>query len=99
MRQSRRRYQPAPSRGGIDDDLPLATDSAPVEVPHVTTPSRLNPLGLKGAGEGGTIPAIAALLSAVESALEPFGVRIADAPITPECIVALIGEAVRGSAR
>ncbi len=79
--------------------LPLATDSPPVEVLHMTTPSPLNPLGLKGAGEGGTIPAIAALLSAVENALEPFGVRIAEAPITPERIVALIAEATRGSAR
>jgi carbon-monoxide dehydrogenase large subunit len=62
----------------------------------MTTPSPLNPLGLKGAGEGGTIPAIAALLSAVENALTPFGVRIAEAPITPARIVALVGEAARG---
>jgi carbon-monoxide dehydrogenase large subunit len=73
--------------------LPLATDSPAVEVLHMTTPSPLNPLGLKGAGEGGTIPAIAALLSAVEDALAPFGVHIAEAPITPARIVALIGEA------
>jgi aerobic carbon-monoxide dehydrogenase large subunit len=79
--------------------LPLATDSPKVEVLHMTTPSPLNPLGLKGAGEGGTIPAIAALLSAVESALTPFGVRIAEAPITPERIVALIAEAARGGGR
>ncbi len=79
--------------------LPLATDSPAVEVLHMTTPSPLNPLGLKGAGEGGTIPAIAALLSAVENALAPFGVHIAEAPITPERIVALIGEAARARAR
>jgi aerobic carbon-monoxide dehydrogenase large subunit len=76
--------------------LPLATEAPDVEVLHMTTPSPLNPLGLKGAGEGGTIPAIAALLSAVENALEPFGVRITEAPITPARIVALIGEAARG---
>jgi len=79
--------------------LPLSTDSPHVEVLHMTTPSPLNPLGLKGAGEGGTIPAIAALLSAVENALEPFGVHIAEAPLTPERIVALIGEAARGRTR
>ena len=79
--------------------LPLATDSPHVEVLHMTTPSPLNPLGLKGAGEGGTIPAIAALLSAVEDALAPFGVHIAEAPITPARIVALLGEAARGSSR
>jgi carbon-monoxide dehydrogenase large subunit len=73
--------------------LPLSTDSPNVEVLHMETPSPLNPLGLKGAGEGGTIPAIATLISAVENALEPFGVRIAEAPITPQRIVALLAEA------
>jgi carbon-monoxide dehydrogenase large subunit len=75
--------------------LPLATDAPNVEVLHMETPSPLNPLGLKGAGEGGTIPAIATLVSAVENALEPFGVRIAEAPITPQRIVALLSEAKR----
>jgi aerobic carbon-monoxide dehydrogenase large subunit len=78
--------------------LPLATDAPPVEVHHMETPSPLNPLGLKGAGEGGTIAAIAALLSAVEDALAPFGVSIAEAPITPQRIVELIAEASRRSA-
>jgi carbon-monoxide dehydrogenase large subunit len=79
--------------------LPLATDAPNVEVMHMETPSPLNPLGLKGAGEGGTIAAIAALLSAVENALEPFGVHIAEAPITPQRIVELLGEAARGRTR
>jgi carbon-monoxide dehydrogenase large subunit len=79
--------------------LPLSTDSPNVEILHMETPSPLNPLGLKGAGEGGTIPAIAALVSAVENALEPFGVRLAEAPITPERIVELLGEAARGRTR
>jgi carbon-monoxide dehydrogenase large subunit len=75
--------------------LPASTDSPNVEILHMETPSPLNPLGVKGAGEGGTIPAIAALISAVENALEPFGVKIAEAPITPARIVALLGEAAR----
>jgi carbon-monoxide dehydrogenase large subunit len=79
--------------------LPLSTDSPNVEILHMETPSPLNPLGLKGAGEGGTIPAIAALVSAVENALEPFGVHICEAPITPERIVELLGEAARGRTR
>jgi len=73
--------------------LPLATDSPAVEVLHMETPSPLNPLGLKGAGEGGTIPAIGTLIAAVENALEPFGVCITEAPITPARIVALLAEA------
>jgi aerobic carbon-monoxide dehydrogenase large subunit len=79
--------------------LPLATDSPNVEILHMETPSPLNPLGLKGAGEGGTIPAIAALVSAVENALEPFGVTIAEAPITPQRIVELLGDAALGRTR
>ena len=45
------------------------------------------------AGEGGTIPAPAAIISAVEDALAPFGVTIAECPITPARIVELIAEA------
>jgi carbon-monoxide dehydrogenase large subunit len=40
--------------------LPGSTDMPPIEILHAETPSPLNPLGMKGAGEGGTIPAIAA---------------------------------------
>ncbi len=70
--------------------LPLATDAPDVEILHMETRSPLNPLGIKGAGEGGTIPAIATLLSAVENALEPFGVRITEAPISAQRIVELL---------
>ena len=68
--------------------------SAP-EVPNVTTlfkqtPSPLNPLGAKGAGEVSTIPTAATLISAIEDALQPFGVRIAQTPITPAKLVELI---------
>ena len=72
--------------------LPLATDVPHVDLLHLETPSPLNPLGIKGAGEGGTIPAIAAIISAVEHALAPFDVRIAEAPISPQRIVELLGE-------
>ena len=70
--------------------LPLATDVPHIEVGHMESPSPLNPLGVKGAGEGGTLPAIAAIVSAIEDALSPFGVRIDEAPITPMRIVELI---------
>ncbi|HUZ74102.1 MAG TPA: xanthine dehydrogenase family protein molybdopterin-binding subunit [Stellaceae bacterium] len=72
--------------------LPTATDMPPVALHHMETPTPLNPLGIKGAGETGTISSIAALLGAVENALAPFGVRIAEAPITPPRIVALLRE-------
>jgi len=70
--------------------LPLAPDVPHIEVAHMESPSPLNPLGVKGAGEGGTLPAIAAIVSAIEDALSPFGVHIDEAPITPMRIVELI---------
>jgi carbon-monoxide dehydrogenase large subunit len=76
--------------------LPLATDVPRIDLVHLETPSPLNPLGIKGAGEGGTIPAIAAIASAVENALAPFGVRIAEVPISPQRIVELLGEHALG---
>lgn len=79
--------------------LPLATDSPNVEILHMETPSPLNPLGIKGAGEGGTIPAIATLISAVENALEPFGVKINEAPLSAARIVELLGDVANGRTR
>jgi aerobic carbon-monoxide dehydrogenase large subunit len=73
--------------------MPTAPDMPPLDVRHTETPSPLNPLGLKGAGEGGTIAAIAAIVGAVENALSPFGIKISEAPITPARIVALVNEA------
>ena len=54
-----------------------------IETLYKETPSPLNPLGVKGVGEAGTIPAAAALISAVEDALTPFSVRIGQVPLTP----------------
>ncbi|MFL5064344.1 MAG: molybdopterin cofactor-binding domain-containing protein [Xanthobacteraceae bacterium] len=70
--------------------LPTAADVPGCRIEHVETPNPLNPLGVKGAGEGGTIPAPAAIISAIEDALMPFSVRFAEAPLTPERIVAAL---------
>jgi carbon-monoxide dehydrogenase large subunit len=70
--------------------LPGSTDVPRVELHHMETPSPLNPIGVKGAGEGGTIPAIAAVIAAVENALTPFNVKITEAPISPARLVELI---------
>ncbi len=53
-------------------------------------PSPLNPLGVKGAGEGGTAGASAAIANAVADALAPLGVNVTRLPLTPERIVRLI---------
>jgi carbon-monoxide dehydrogenase large subunit len=70
--------------------LPSATEVPMVTTLYKQTPSPLNPLGVKGVGEAGTIPAAAALISAIEDALSPFGVRIDHYPLTPRRIVELI---------
>ena len=53
-------------------------------------PSPLNPLGLKGAGEGGCTGAGAALANAVADALAPFGVTIRELPLSPDRVRALV---------
>jgi carbon-monoxide dehydrogenase large subunit len=73
--------------------LPLATEMPRIEIIHIETPSPLNPLGVKGAGEGGTIPAAACMISAIEHALSPFSVRIAEHPVSPARLVELMAQA------
>jgi aerobic carbon-monoxide dehydrogenase large subunit len=79
----------------VDYLLPGSTDMPPIDILHSETPSPLNPLGMKGAGEGGTIPAIAAIIAAVENALAPFGIRINEAPISPARIAQLVSVATK----
>jgi carbon-monoxide dehydrogenase large subunit len=73
--------------------LPGVLDVPGCAIEHVETPNPLNPLGVKGAGEGGTIPAPAAIISAIEDALAPFGVHFAEMPLTPDRIVAALRRA------
>ena len=76
------------------DYLLPTCDTVPVQfiLEHLESPSPLNPLGVKGAGEGGTIGAPAAIASAVEDALHEYGVVIRELPITPQSIhSALVG--------
>jgi aerobic carbon-monoxide dehydrogenase large subunit len=54
---------------------------------HQHTPSPLNPLGVKGVGEGGAVAPPAAIANAISDALAPFGVEFNRTPITPEQIV------------
>ena len=53
------------------------------ELVHMATPTWVNPLGAKGAGESGTIGSIPAVLNAVIDALAPLGIRHLDGPTTP----------------
>ena len=73
--------------------LVTAPEMPPIELIHLESPSPLNPIGVKGVGECGVVPAPAAIVSAIEDALSPFGVHVARAPISPPEIVALIESA------
>ena len=72
--------------------LVTATEMPHVENHYRESPSPLNPLGVKGVGECGVVPVAAAIASAVENALAPFGVHITQTPIFPAELVRLIDE-------
>jgi aerobic carbon-monoxide dehydrogenase large subunit len=64
----------------MDFLIPYASEVPTVETDHLQTPSPLNPLGIKGAGEAGVIPGAAVFASAIEDAE---GIRITRMPISP----------------
>lgn len=84
-----------------DDAQPLTTNLADyllmtsTEIPQIVIAHResstpLNPLGVKGVGESGVLPIPAAIASAVDDALAPFGVRIQQVPIRPNYLFDLL---------
>jgi len=70
----------------MDYAIPRAADVPWLELDRTETPSPVNPLGVKGVGEAGTIGATPALVNAVVDALRPFGVKHIDMPLRPEKI-------------
>jgi aerobic carbon-monoxide dehydrogenase large subunit len=68
----------------MDYAIPKATMMPWIESAHTETPSPVNPLGVKGVGEAGTIGCSPAVVNSVVDALSPFGVRHIDMPMTPE---------------
>jgi carbon-monoxide dehydrogenase large subunit len=70
--------------------LPAAPEIPPIGVHLVMYPSTKNPLGVKGVGESGTVPAAAAIVSGIEDALNNYNVRIDEIPISPARLYQLI---------
>jgi carbon-monoxide dehydrogenase large subunit len=62
------------------------------ELDRTETPTNVNPMGVKGVGEAGTIGATPAIVSAVVDALAPFGVRHIDMPIKPEAVWRIVNQ-------
>ncbi len=70
----------------MDYALPKADDLPSFETDRTETPTPVNPLGIKGAGEMGTIASTPAVANAVLDALAPLGITHLDLPLTPERI-------------
>jgi carbon-monoxide dehydrogenase large subunit len=75
----------------MDYTMPRAHMMPWIESEHTITPTNVNPLGVKGVGEAGTIGASPAVVNSVVDALSHLGVRHIDMPLTPEKIWKLIG--------
>ena len=68
----------------MDYAMPRADDVSNIEVGSNPVPTKLNPLGVKGAGEAGTVGALPAVMNAIMDALAPVGVKELDMPATPD---------------
>jgi carbon-monoxide dehydrogenase large subunit len=77
----------------LDYAIPKAEFLPPLEVERTETPTDVNPLGIKGAGETGTIASTPAVVNAVVDALAPLGIRHLDMPLTPERVWRAMREA------
>ncbi len=85
----------------MDYAIPRAEQVPRYELDHTVTPTTVNPLGIKGVGEAGTIGSTPAIVNAVVDALAPFGVTHIDMPLRPEKLwrAMQFGTAGNGSTR
>src|SRR5262249_45002090 len=74
----------------LDYLLPTSMDMPNIELVHLETPTSLNPLGVKGLGEGGAVAAHAAVANAVADALAPTGARVRATPLSPAAVHGLL---------
>ena len=77
----------------MDYALPRASHIPWMELDRTETPSPVNPLGVKGVGEAGTIGATPAIVGAIVDALSPLGVKHLDMPVKPEAVWKIINGA------
>lgn len=76
----------------MDYLLPTAHEVPRFEIDHISTPSPLNPLGTKGAGEAGAIPVGPLFAQAIEDALVESGIEILEIPLSPSRVWHLVKE-------
>jgi carbon-monoxide dehydrogenase large subunit len=82
----------------MDYALPKASMVPWLELDRTETPTNVNPMGVKGVGEAGTIGATPAIVAAIVDALAPYEVRHIDMPIKPEHIWRIINQKKTGAA-
>jgi carbon-monoxide dehydrogenase large subunit len=81
----------------MDYAMPRAADLSDVDIESNSVPTKLNPLGVKGAGEAGTVGALPAVMNAILDALAPLGITALDMPATPARLWQAIAAAKRTS--
>jgi aerobic carbon-monoxide dehydrogenase large subunit len=79
----------------MDYQMPRAEDIPPVDLRTRAVPTAVNPLGVNGVGEAGTVGSLVATINAVCDALSPLGVRHVEMPATPARVWAAIQAAKR----
>ncbi len=79
----------------MDYQMPRADDIPSVHLETRAVPTAVNPLGVKGVGEAGTVGSLVATINAVCDALSPLGIRHIEMPATPARVWAAIQEAKR----
>jgi carbon-monoxide dehydrogenase large subunit len=81
----------------IDYAMPRADNFCAFELGSHPVPTKTNPMGVKGAGECGTVGGLAAVMNAINDALAPIGVRNLQMPATPERVWRAIQKARAGA--
>ena len=76
----------------MDYLLPTALDVPNIIGDHIETPSPLNPMGVKGAGEAGAIPVGALFAQALDNAFGDLGLEIREIPLSPNRLYELVEE-------
>ena len=77
----------------MDYLLPTSLDVPRIDIGHKETPSPLNPLGVKGAGEAGAIPVGPLFCQALENTLDIEGLELLEIPLSPSRLWELINQA------
>lgn len=80
----------------MDYAVPKASQMPRMEVAHTATPTQVNPLGVKGVGETGTVASVGTVVNAVCDALAPLGIQHIDKPLTPARVWAALEQAKGG---